>query len=672
MKFNYSFELQQAIERAIYIAEDISSNDELATYQVLLSILMNEDCTLQRIFLETGTLVDYYTMLNDLNTNKEIFEKISKEKFVNKDYDTDAEDSKDEEVSENSKDEEIAENSKEDKKNNQSIYIFFNPSEYDNVSDSYGNIKYSSNLQAAFEDAFSRCQSNGRQYIDVDNLLFSIFNIEDCSANRLLIEYNFDINELKNILLSNSDIYTIANGNEIVIPPILESCCEILNNNYQSGEVCDILCRDKEISTVWNIFSKKNKRNAILVGEAGVGKTAIIEAITMQIVNGTCPKEFKKYNVISLNLNGMVAGTKYRGEFETKVDNLIKFLKNNKNIILFVDEIHQILGAGAAENSGPDLSGSLKPILARNDVVFVGATTEYEYKKYFEQDPAFKRRFEKVIICEPNLKDVKKMIELKVKNLSLYHNIQISDDVIDYAIITAKAMNYYGKNPDLTIDLIDRAMALGKIKGVKQLTKKDVVRVYQENYDTFKRISKKDRLSTAYHEAGHALLKMLARYNRREDLKIVSIIPTEAYLGVTISEPNKRFTPITRNAVLEEASMCIAGRVSQEFVDKNWDFGASQDLVQATGIIRDMIVEKGMDNNIYTNISLYDYNSNTHAMSPQAVDKVNERIEEIMKDVYNKTKQILLKNKDKLDIIVGLLMEKGIISMQEIKEALKK
>lgn len=657
MNCNFSFKLQKAMERAIYIAEDFKSSN-LSTFHLALAIFMDDECTLQRIYLESGYKIDYNTMLNSMLTDKDMYKKVTGEDFPEDDEEGDEQ---------NTDNEENISESNENTTTN--IYLLVDAPYDDTIY--YSNIPYSSNLALAFDDAMKRCIGNGRDYVDEDNLLFSILNNENSSAFKLLKEFKFDISELKNILLLNSNIFRENKTNSIVIPPILESCCEILNNNYTKGEKCEILCRDKEIFTVWNIFSKKNKRNAVLIGSAGVGKTAIVEAITMQIVNETCPKEFKDYSVVSLNINAMLAGTKYRGEFETKVDSLIKFLKANNNIILFVDEIHQMLGAGSSSESGPDLSGSLKPILARNDVVFIGATTLDEYDRYFSRDPAFKRRFDTVIINEPSLKDVKNMISLRVKNISNYHKVIISDEILDYIIITAKAMNYFGKNPDLTVDLLDRAMAIAKMRNARTLTKKDVDKVFQHNYDTFNNIGKKDKKSTAYHEAGHALLKLLAKHDKREDLKIVSIIPTEEYLGVTISEKNEKYKPMTRDAVLESASMSLAGRVAQEFVDENWDFGASSDLEQATNIIRNMIVEKGMDSNIYINISLYDYNSNGHMMSPQAVDRVNERIEEIMKEVYNKTKQILNKNKDKLDIIANLLLKKGIISVEEIIKAFK-
>lgn len=660
--YNMSAGLIKAYERAIYISEDLKIN-EICTASLGLAILMDESFIIQKSYLEeTGYIIDtrniIFQTINDQTQYKNFFGVDYPEDEI-----SDIESGTDDQVFDSSKNE----------AEQQTGYdiIIISPSQYEDNGLFYDNIKCSDNLQKAFEDAYKRCNSNGQSYIDAENLMYSILKVENTSFSRIIQKYQLNTSELIDILNKNAQIYEVNEGDLIKIPASLETCCEVMNNNYSKGDVCPILGREKEIQKVWNIFSKKTKRNVVLVGEPGVGKTAIAEAITMQIVNGKCPKDFRNYTVISLNLTSMVAGTKYRGEFETKVQNFIKLLKNNNRIIVFIDEIHQIFGTGSAEGSGPDLSGSLKPLLARDDVIFIGSTTTLEYEEYFSQDPAFKRRFEIIDVKEPRLACVKKMVELKVRSLSEYHKVSISDEILDYIIITAKAMNYNGKNPDITIDLVDKSMANAKLRKKNILEKRDVDKVYEENYTSLKKMSQKEKLSTAYHEAGHALLTLLSKHYKNEELKIVSIVPTAEYSGVNICEHSSRYSSLTRNAVKDQAKILLGGRVAEEYATKEWNFGASSDLADATSIIRKMIVEMGMDENIYTNISLYDYNSKGHNMSPQAIDKVNERIEEIVKKIYDETKLLLEKNKAKLDIIATLLKEKGIISVQEILDEFK-
>lgn len=661
--YNISGKLSEALEKAIYLTQDLQLTS-ITTCALALTILMDDTNIIQQNYLEGGyEPVDANSFAYSLMSIKELYEVVFNEPFPEEEIEEPAEPDKADESDET---EETSENVEKERPLNVTI-SFVNTS-----AENYFTTKYSKNLKEAFDDAQTRCYNSKLQYIDEDNLLYSILNLEDCSAVRLFEQFGIDIEELKNILLYNSNIYVNNPNSKVRIPPNLATFCKVLNNDYSVGEKCEILKRDREIFKVWSIFSKKTKRNAILVGEAGVGKSAIVEAITLQIVNGKCPREFKDYSVISLDLTSMVAGTKYRGEFEMKVQNFISFIENSENIIIFVDEIHHIFGAGATENSGLDFSGSLKPILARDDVLFIGATTNLEYQRFFNVDPAFKRRFEKIEIREPKLSEVKDMIREKVKNISDYHKIAISDELIDYIIITAKAMNFEANNPDVTIDLVDRSMAIAKMRRAKELTKKDVDKVYAENYLAFKKTSKKNKLSTAYHEAGHALMHMLTKYHKREDVKIVSIIPTSDYLGATILEDSENVSPINRNAVMEIASIQIAGRIAQEFVEKDWDFGASEDLVKSTDIIRRMIVDMGMDESVYTNISLSTYGNETRTMSPEAVDKVNDRIKEIMNTVTTETRIILNNNRDKLDIIAKLLYDNGIISIEQIMSEFKK
>lgn len=658
--YNISGNLGEIFVKANFIAEEYQI-PEVQNFCVALAILTERDCVICQQYAERGLLIDVSGMMYSLSVDADLYEEVTGHRYPIQDEPVKAAESNDvvqEDVTDN--------NEEEENKDVNFVFVFTS----NNESASYDTIPNSEELNRALEDANKRCRNAGVDYIDTDNLLFSILNDEECSACKMLKLFKYDIEEFKDMLLYNSNIYESNGSGEVIIPKILENSCTIMNNKYTKGEECQILKRDDEIFTAWNIFSKKTKRNCILVGEAGVGKTAIVEALTMQIVNGKCPKEFKNYKVVSLDLNSMVAGTKYRGEFENKVQTFIKFIERTPNLIVFVDEIHQILGTGSAEGSGPDLSGSLKPILARDDVVFIGSTTIQEYERFFSRDPAFKRRFEKVEVREPKLKEVKSMIKLRVQNISKHHGVEIDDELLDYIIITAKVMNYYGKNPDLSVDLVDRSMAIAKMRKAKKLERRDVDKVFFKNYSNYKRISKKDKLSTAYHEAGHALVRMLAKYDLREDVQVVSIVPTADYLGVTITENNNSFRPITRKAVLENAGMSLAGRVSQEYVEKDWDFGASSDLVAATDIVRRMIVEMGMDESVYTNISLYNYGEN-HTMSPEAIDKVNERIKEIMKEVYENTKLLLEKNKTALVTMVELLMKRGIISIEEIRAEFK-
>ena len=250
--------------------------------------------------------------------------------------------------------------------------------------------------------------------IDLDTLLYCIISDVNSRVSKYIAEqYKVDVQELKKelgdylglegLILNPKEFEkkkantsnAIVKQSSIKIPDSIKNCVTNLNSKFSKIGRCDIMGRDDEIYEVWNIISKKTKRNAILIGEPGVGKSAIVEAITYSIIEGTCPKDYRGHTVLELNLNAMVAGTHYRGDFEAKVQDLVDFIQTQDKLIVFVDEIHQIIGAGNAEGSGPDLAGSIKPILARDDVVFIGATTMDEYNRIFESDGALSRRFER-------------------------------------------------------------------------------------------------------------------------------------------------------------------------------------------------------------------------------------------------------------------------------------
>ena len=510
----------------------------------------------------------------------------------------------------------------------------------------------------------------GRESIQLDTLLYCIL-IDKTSKANLLVKRFFKgkgmLNYLKNEVVGNSN--KLLTTSKVQLPDALKTFVTDLNNEFSKVEKCDILGRDDEIFQVWNIMSKKTKRNAILIGEPGVGKTAIVEAITYSIVKGTCPEEFKDYTVYSLNLNGMVAGTKYRGEFEEKTQRLIEFLESTDKVIIFLDEIHHLLGTGSAEGSGPDLSGSLKPLLARDNVVFIGATTTDEYNRIFARDGALSRRFEIVVIKEPKFKEVKSMISARVEKLSNYHNVKISDKMLDNILICASSFSNVS-NPDRSIDLLDKSMAVAKMNGSKELKMEHIKRVYRRNFERYEKMPTAEKRRTAYHEAGHFVMWYLSKTKCNQDSVLVSIIPAQHWLGVNVFEYNEfeRHSGDI-NYLKERVAVDLGGRIAQSFVSKEFDSGASSDLKKATAIVEKFIMEYGMDKS-YLNYS-FDTKSKL-GISDKTSDDIIEKTKAFVNETYEKTKAILVKNRRSLENVAKLLMQKGIVTKEEAIEAFNK
>ena len=231
----------------------------------------------------------------------------------------------------------------------------------------------------------------------------------------------------------------------------------------ENGGIDPVIARENEIERVIEILSRRSKNNPCLIGEPGVGKTAIAEGLALEIANGNVPENLKNKRIISLDLTCMVAGTKYRGDFEERIKNIIDEVQENGNIIVFIDELHNIVGAGSAEGA-VDAANILKPSLARGDIRVIGATTLNEYRKYIEKDAALERRFQPVIVEEPSLEDAKEMIYGVKSFYEKHHGVTITDEAIDSAINLSERFITDRFLPDKAIDLIDEASAKVKLK----------------------------------------------------------------------------------------------------------------------------------------------------------------------------------------------------------------
>lgn len=293
-------------------------------------------------------------------------------------------------------------------------------------------------------------------------LLFkSILKNKKSKGYKILYKININLDSIINSLNKEQKYTTPLILNELGINP---------NNKAKNNELDKVIGRDLEIERIIEILERKNKNNPILIGEAGVGKTAIVEELARRITLGDVPNTLKNKIIINLNLFNVIAGTKYRGEFEEKLSKIINELESNPNIILFIDEIHTIMGAGGAEGA-IDASNIMKPALARNKIKVIGATTLNEYKSSIEKDKALERRFQKVLIKEPNYEETKIILHKIKKNYENYHNVKISENILDLTIKLSDKYITDRKNPDKSIDILDEICACTKINDNSKLTK---------------------------------------------------------------------------------------------------------------------------------------------------------------------------------------------------------
>ncbi len=466
-------------------------------------------------------------------------------------------------------------------------------------------------------------------------------------------------------------------GGDIVnvfeLPRALSSFLKVINNDYsEDSKECHICGRDEETKALIRVLMKKTKRNAILVGDAGVGKTALVEKFAWMIVTGNCPKQFKDSVIISLDVNAIVAGTHYRGSAEERFRQLIQFLEENPRCILFVDEIHLLLGAGACRDGDLDLANALKPLLARGDTRVIGATTEKEYKNYFSRDSALKRRFEKIKVREPRAHEVYDMIKNQINLLEKAHSTTISKQLVDDVIFKAACFNFETKNPDRTLDLLDKTMVCAELEGRKIVVEQDILENFNVNQKKFENMRVEYKRALAYHEAGHYILYRFSTELIEYVILAVSIIPAEDYLGVNVFEIDPNMTPShNRNYFIQRIGAILAGRVAEKMYSKTLTAGASADLKKATRLAKDMVTRYGLVEDMSQD-RVFLKDEQDDILGEQIITDINKYMDEILKEARKYTERLLAEKREYLDALVEALVEKGMLSNREIDELFEK
>ena len=324
------------------------------------------------------------------------------------------------------------------------------------------------------ENAFIEARKLGYNYIGTEHMLMGILREGDSIATRILIELNVNIpklyNEIIKVINEGEDYSNDGLNNKnskkrgsYNSTPTLNQFGSDLTQKAEEGRLDPIIGRKEEIERVIQILSRRTKNNPCLIGEPGVGKTAAVEGLAQKIVSGEVPEILKDKRVVTLDISGMIAGSKYRGDFEERIKKALDEVKKVGDVILFIDEIHTIVGAGAAEGA-MDAANILKPLLARGEIQLIGATTLNEYRKYIEKDAALERRFSPVTVNEPSEKDTVKILKGIRDKYEAHHGVKISDEAIEAAV--KMSVRYINDRflPDKAIDLIDEAASRAKLK----------------------------------------------------------------------------------------------------------------------------------------------------------------------------------------------------------------
>ncbi len=324
---------------------------------------------------------------------------------------------------------------------------------------------YTPLLKRVMENAIIDSKENNDGEVTVEHLFTSLLEEGEGVAIRIMIGMNIDIDKLY-----NEFSYKFITKNKKHNKLEVETLGINLITKAKNKELDPVIGREQEIKRLLEILCRRTKNNPILIGEAGVGKTAIVEELSRMISNNDVPLKLRNKKIINIDMSTLVAGTKYRGEFEDRVRKILKEVEENEDIILFIDEIHTLVGAGGAEGA-IDASNIFKPALARGKLRLIGATTTEEYKKFIHPDSALDRRFQPITIETPNKEKVRKILT-KIKPLyEKYHKVKVSNEIINLITDLSEKYIYERNEPDRSIDILDEVCSLVSLKETKELKK---------------------------------------------------------------------------------------------------------------------------------------------------------------------------------------------------------
>ena len=333
-----------------------------------------------------------------------------------------------------------------------------------------GQIALTPRTKRLLDTSFKQARAIGQNYISPEHMLLAILDEEEGVAFAILQNLGVDIPKLRNDITQSFSNQSVQGDNESrgqdkSATPNLEMYGKDLTEMARDGKLDPVIGRGEETERILEILSRRTKNNPVLIGDPGVGKTAIAEGLAQRIVKGNIPELLKDKRVIALDLSQMLAGAKYRGEFEERLKNVMTEIKNAKNIILFIDEIHTIVGAGGAEGA-IDASNILKPALAKGEIQTIGATTIDEYRKYFEKDSALSRRFQPVQVGEPTKEEAILILNGLRDKYEAHHRVKITDEALEASVELSDRYITDRFLPDKAIDLMDEAAAKVRIQNL--------------------------------------------------------------------------------------------------------------------------------------------------------------------------------------------------------------
>ena len=424
--------------------------------------------------------------------------------------------------------------------------------EYIGIEDNieYELIGFTPKTKRLLESAYIESKKYNRDLIETEDILIALLDDPKFMANKMLIDLGINLKdaylEIQEVLSSKNNNFNNIEDYELISEIKKEDIVTLkkysidLTKKAKEGKLDPVIGREKETRRVIEILSRRIKNNPCLIGDAGVGKTAIIEGLAEKIANKEVPDELKFKKIFSLDISMLLAGSKYRGDFEERMKKCLNEAQKNKNIILFIDEIHMIVGTGAAEGA-IDASNILKPLLARGDIQLIGATTINEYRKYIEKDNALERRFQSVIVEEPSKENTILILKGIRDKYEAHHNVKIKDDAIYSAVELAKRYINDRNFPDKAIDLIDEACSRVKLdvfnmpENIKELENSlSKIKLEKEENIKIENFERASKLKQKENELERKIKEENEKWKNKYNNKVIEI--TEKDIGNVVSD----------------------------------------------------------------------------------------------------------------------------------------